>query len=125
MVAAVAVGSLLPGTVVPSAVGGPVEHWIAYSGLTFLPFVFARRLRTAWAIAWALLSMGTALEIAQIFVRGRAFEWVDLGLNACGVMTGVLAGRRLRGIASEPPPHRFPQSPCSGGLSAPEGSGSP
>ena len=37
------------------------------------------------------MAAALADEVLQIFTEGRAFEWLDLGLDVGGVLVGVVA----------------------------------
>jgi len=56
--------------------------------------------------------MGLALEIAQLFILGRAFEWSDLAADSCGVITGLILGQRFRAKTRE----RKAQTPATAPL---------
>lgn len=93
--AAVLVLSLLPGDAAPDVSGfGHAAHAAAYALLAFL-------LRTGWPelSPWLVLAgaaaYGGLLEFVQLFVPGRAFEWMDVAANAVGAAAGVLAGGRF------------------------------
>jgi|GEM_PF-2350396 len=40
----------------------------------------------------ALVGLGAALEVLQLFVPRRSFEWADMVANTMGVVVGVLVG---------------------------------
>ena len=97
LIAAVTVLSLLPASVVPRAPGGgTLEHLSAYLALALIPAVAIRRVYSVFAVVVLVACLGVLLEVLQIAVPGRAFEWADIMMNSVGVTAGVLAGLPLR-----------------------------
>ena len=97
LIAAVTVLSLLPASVVPRMPGGgTLEHLSAYLALAFIPAVAIRRVYRVFVAVISVACLGVLLEILQIAIPGRAFEWVDIVMNFVGVTAGVLAGVPLR-----------------------------
>ena len=97
LIAAVTVLSLLPASVVPRPPGGgTLEHLSAYLALTLLPVVAIRRVYRVLVAVTSMACLGVLLEILQIAIPGRAFEWMDIVMNTVGVTAGVLAGILLR-----------------------------
>jgi VanZ family protein len=67
-----------------------LNHASAFAALALAArLAFPARTRDAWATASALLAYGALIEIAQLFVPGRAAEWADLLGDAVGVATGM------------------------------------
>jgi len=97
LIAAVTLCSLLPASVVPRPPGGgTLEHLSAYLALALIPAVAMRRLYSVFVAVISVACLGVLLEILQIAIPGRAFEWADIVMNTVGVTAGVLAGVPLR-----------------------------
>ncbi len=99
--------SLLPASLVPRHPGeGRPEHFVAYFVLALIPFVAVKRSYHAYAAALAVACLGVLLEVLQMRIPGRAFEWADILMNCTGVTAGVLAGLPLRThvVLPEPAP---------------------
>ncbi len=93
LLTAVVVLSLLPGEAMPGTpVSDGVEHWLAYLVLALLPVATAARPWMTSAAMSLLIPLGLLLEIAQLAIPGRAFEWRDAAANAVGVLAGVITG---------------------------------
>ena len=98
----VIVGSLLPGSSIPiQALGAlPVSdkviHFSAYLVLAILPIVSVECRSKALAGALLMIVLGVALEGGQSFSPGRQVELGDAVANTLGVLSGMLAGWRLR-----------------------------
>ena len=89
LVAAVIVGSLMPGPVV-AAVG--VNDKVMHAGSYFVLMVwFAGFLRRGLypAIAGVLLALGLALDLLQRLTETRSFDWYDVAMNGTGVIVGL------------------------------------
>jgi len=88
----IAIGSVMPGKQLPS--GLPWDkalHFVGYFGLGFLARMGSER-RPAWLLIIACIAFSLAIEIAQMFIPNRGFEWQDLLANSLGVICGVLVG---------------------------------
>ncbi len=97
LLGAVVVLSLLPGAVVSAApVSDGVGHWVAYFVLALLPVATGARAWMASAATGSLIPLGLLLEVAQMGIPGRAFEWRDVAANAAGVFAGLIIGWLLR-----------------------------
>ena len=97
LIAAVTVLSLLPASVVPRLPGGgTLEHLSAYLALALMPVMAIRRVYRVLVAVTSMACLGVLLEILQIAIPGRAFEWMDIVMNTVGVTAGVLAGILLR-----------------------------
>ena len=88
----------------------PVEYrfWVAkglhLSSYALLAFA-ACWLRSARAVAWALLLAHAALtEVGQRFVEGRTGTVRDALINAAGIALGITAGLALRRRSRPPAP---------------------
>ncbi len=96
---AIAVGSLTPGSQMPSNLPwDKLNHFVGYAGLAGLVGLAGVRLPRAFLIA---VLYGIAVEYAQIPVPGRSGgDWADILANTLGAAFAVvlLAGLR-RGLA--------------------------
>jgi hypothetical protein len=87
--AAVIIGSLLPGSSAPIRaldaleISDKVLHFVAYATLAFLPALHERKPSLAPILA-GVVALGVILEFAQMLSTGRNFE--------IGVMVAVAAG---------------------------------
>ena len=92
----VVVGSLLPATspaiAFLSRISDTLLHFLAYIALGLLPVLWAKRRQQAILSVLAVVALGLALEFAQTFVPGRAFELNDFLADDLGVLSGVLLG---------------------------------
>ncbi|MGB0732808.1 MAG: VanZ family protein [Pontibacterium sp.] len=87
VLALITYASLMP---MPAIVGptlsDKVLHFVGYAGICFIGFIgfhtFGWRL-TVFVILW-----GIGIEIAQIPVPGRLFEWLDIVANSIGALAG-------------------------------------
>ena len=93
--------SVAPAPEVPGVPGGDdVGHLLAYGTLMFWFMQLAANRGSRALIALALIALGIALELAQLYVPGRTFELTDMVANASGVFLGwVVAPPRTRNIA--------------------------
>lgn len=88
----IAVGSMMPGKQLPS--GLPWDkalHFVGYLGLGFLARMGSDK-RPAWLLIIACIVFSLGIEVAQMFIPNRGFEWQDLLANSLGVICGVLVG---------------------------------
>jgi VanZ family protein len=91
-------GSLIPeglGAVSPelqSVFHDTAQHFTAYFFIAFLPMVAMRLRRHALIASTFGLLLGLLLEVAQLFVPTRLFEWSDLIANTNGIAMGMLTG---------------------------------
>lgn len=77
------------------------DHLVAYWALTILWLLTCRG--AAAFVLPGVLAYGLVLELLQIVIPGRSFEWLDLVSNAIGTFAGwgsVLMWRRLAGTES-------------------------
>lgn len=72
-----------------------VAHCIAYAWLAGLAAV-AWSGKSASARGWGALALGIGLEVAQSFVPGRFFSFLDMGANALGAGAGWWLGTRMQ-----------------------------
>jgi VanZ family protein len=94
-VAAVMVGSLLPGSSLPIQALGKLQvsdklmHFAAYAVLAFLPSLHERWPALAATLAGAI-SLGVLLEFGQMLSPGRNFEIADMVADTVGVLCGLI-----------------------------------
>ncbi|MFQ3649340.1 MAG: VanZ family protein [Gemmataceae bacterium] len=73
-------------------------HLGVYFLLAYLAAYLPRR--TAW---WAILAVHAALtELGQQFLPGRTGTLLDVMINLCGVLIGLLLGARLAAVTIAP-----------------------
>ena len=97
LLAAVIILSLLPARVVPRQLSeGTVGHFAAYLALAFIPAVAMRRLSRAFEAVITVACLGLLIEVLQVGIPGRAFEWTDVLMNLVGGIAGGLSGAALR-----------------------------
>ena len=98
LMAAVIVGSLMPGAAVPS-VGGLSDkamHAGAYFTLMVWFAGFCRRGLYA-VVAGVLIALGIGLDLLQQLTETRVFEWYDVAMNCTGVAVGFVLSLLLFG----------------------------
>lgn len=80
--------AMLPGRVA-ERIGraGGREHALGFAALTAVGVVAGERWR-GWMVAAGTFGLGVGIELAQRFVPGRGFEWLDVGADALGVGVG-------------------------------------
>jgi VanZ family protein len=97
MIAAVILFSLLPGSMVPRVpLNDKQEHFTAYLVLALIPAAAVNRRGRVLAAVLSMACLGAALEVFQLRIPGRAFEWGDVLANCAGTLAGMLAGLPLR-----------------------------
>ena len=98
MVAAVCLGSLLPGNSLPSV---RVEDKLLHAGAYFLLMIWFCGLyekRRHVLVAAVLVLLGLSLDLLQGMVSSRSFEIMDVAANAVGILIAwVLAAWLLGG----------------------------
>jgi VanZ family protein len=100
-IAGVVVGSLLPGSEMRrlgSIVSryDKVQHFLAYTAVVLWPNLLFEKESERRISVLAMVLLGIALEIAQLFVPGRAFEFGDMLADAAGAITGWALARAYR-----------------------------
>ena len=98
MLAAVAIGSLLPVHDLPPLPLFPqadkLEHLLGYAALAAWAALLFSRSRTLLVVAFGLVAFGIALEIAQaLFTIDRQAEIFDVLADAVGVLLGLSVAR--------------------------------
>lgn len=91
MVAAVTVGSLLPGSLVVGLHwNDKLVHFGSYFALMLWFAGLYSRARHYLAIAAILISLGMCLDMLQGTIATRQFDLLDIAANALGVISGFL-----------------------------------
>lgn len=88
----VVAGSLVPEGI-DVEVGDKLQHFAAYFVLAAIGASAARSRELAMLAVLALVLVGGAVEIAQIFVPGREASLLDALANTGGAVMGALAAR--------------------------------
>ncbi|MCM5704479.1 VanZ family protein [Larsenimonas salina] len=85
---AIAVGSLMPGEALPSALPwDKLQHALGYGGLALLLYLSGRT--RLWALMVSFV-FGIAIEYAQCLVPGRmGGDWADILANTLGAVLGL------------------------------------
>jgi hypothetical protein len=97
LLAAVVVGSLIPGPVLQKVdVSDKVMHSGAYCMLMVWFAGFYRR-DLYPMIAAVLIALGVGLDVLQLLTETRSFDWFDVGMNAAGVGFGLVLSLLLIG----------------------------
>jgi hypothetical protein len=97
LLAAVVVGSLIPGPLLHEI---DVSDKAMHSGAYFMLMVwFAGFYRRGLypMIAAALIALGVSLDVLQLLTETRSFDWYDVGMNAAGVAFGLVLSLLLIG----------------------------
>lgn len=97
LVAAVVVGSLIPGQVLDVV---DVDDKAMHAGAYFVLMVwFAGFYRRAIypVIAAVLLALGLCLDLLQRLTETRSFDWYDIAMNSAGVLVGLVLSLLLVG----------------------------
>ena len=88
----IAIGSVMPGKQLPGNLPwDKALHFVGYFGLGFLARMGSDK-RPAWLLIIACITFSLLIEVAQVYIPNRGFEWQDLVANALGVVSGVLVG---------------------------------
>lgn len=81
--------SLLPGPVASRVwQGGSADHAIAFTAWSLVGGIVARKGQILRTVA-VMLAVGIFIELAQLRVPGRAFEWIDLVEDFSGIALGI------------------------------------
>jgi hypothetical protein len=97
LVAGVVVGSLMPGSAVPSiGLSDKVMHAAAYFTLMVWFAGFYRR-ELYLPIAAVLIALGIGLDLLQRLTATRSFDWYDVAMNCSGVAAGLALSLLLLG----------------------------
>ena len=97
MIAAVIVGSLIPGPAVAAVgVNDKVMHAAAYF-LLMVWFAGCYRRDRYLTIAAALVALGIGLDTLQVLTATRSFDWYDVAMNCAGVVAGLALSWSLLG----------------------------
>jgi VanZ family protein len=97
LVAAVVIGSLVPGEIVAAAhVSDKVMHAGAY-GVLMVWFSGFYRHAVYPVIAIVLIALGLTLDLLQLLTPTRTFDLNDVLMNSAGVVVGFLLSTLLLG----------------------------
>lgn len=97
LIAAVIVGSLMPGPALQQIdISDKVMHSGAYFTLMVWFAGFYRR-ELYPLIAAVLLALGMSLDLLQILTETRSFDWYDVAMNAAGVGFGLVLSLLILG----------------------------
>jgi VanZ family protein len=97
LIAAVVVGSLIPGQALQRL---GVSDKIMHAGAYFVLMVwFAGFYRPGLypLLAAVLLALGMALDLLQMLTSTRSFDWADVAMNSAGVVVGWVLSLLLLG----------------------------
>ncbi|NQD38438.1 VanZ family protein [Permianibacter sp. IMCC34836] len=96
--ATVAIGSLTPGdSLPPIGSNDKLLHLLGHGGLAFLGgFAYARRV---WLLVPALAAFGALLEVLQLMVPNRSFDWLDMVANVSGVLLATALVQAIQWFA--------------------------
>ncbi|MCE7998589.1 MAG: VanZ family protein [Rhodobiaceae bacterium] len=78
-----------------------VGHFLAYTGLAFLPTLFAKTMRQAALIVAVICVIGLGLEGGQALLPGRVPSLLDAAANLSGALFGACAGLLARPILKQ------------------------
>jgi VanZ family protein len=81
-----------------------VWHGGSYLALALPVCILFSRAAGRWRATILLVLFGAALEVAQLLVPRRSFEWADMAANTTGVAVGMLLSFGLGSVLA-------PQSP--------------
>jgi VanZ family protein len=97
LIAGVVVGSLMPGSAVPSVgLSDKIMHAGAYFTLMVWFAGFYRR-GLYPLIAGVLVALGVGLDLLQRLTETRSFDWYDVVMNCAGVAVGLALSLLLLG----------------------------
>ncbi len=90
--------SLLPGHLAASVCQGVLASHLLPFALLSLTGVMAARPAQLIRVMTGMVAIAVAIEVAQIWIPGRAFEWLDLWADGVGMAVGwvVCAGVRAK-----------------------------
>jgi VanZ family protein len=95
LVAGVTVGSLIPGTWLPTfSLRDKVVHAGTYC-LLMIWFSGLYRRERHWIIALLLIALGFLLDLAQAPSATRSFDLADVAANAGGILLGLVLARYI------------------------------
>lgn len=89
-VLAIFIGSVMPGKQLPTNLPwDKALHFTGYFGLAFLARMGSNK-KPTWLLITACIAFSFAIEIAQMYIPNRGFEWPDLLANSLGVFAGTV-----------------------------------
>lgn len=109
MVVAGVATSLLPAPVAAPLYRGAMASHLWPFALLSLTGVAAARPSQVWRVLVGMAAIAVGIEVAQLWVPGRACEWVDLRDDGVGLVVGwfvawVWGGVERRWVARAPAP---------------------
>ena len=66
--------------------GTSINHFISYLYVSLLGFFLYLRSQNYNKLVFGLFSLSTILEVLQLIVPNRSFQWIDLFANILGVI---------------------------------------
>jgi VanZ family protein len=99
----VIIGELVPGDSAPmillsrTYVSDKLVHFTAYTVLALVP-ALGLRLRSAIPCLITTQLVGISLELAQILVPYRSWDFYDIAANTAGVLAGAILGVGVRQV---------------------------
>ncbi|AOE50028.1 VanZ family protein [Kangiella sediminilitoris] len=95
-VLAIFLGSVTPGKQLPSDLPwDKALHFIGYFGLAFLARMGSDK-RPSWLLIVSCITFSLIIELIQLFIPNRGFEWTDVLANSLGVLTGTVVALLIR-----------------------------
>ena len=83
--------SLLPGPMAAPVCRGLLASHLLPFALLSMTGVLAARPGQLWQVVAGMVAIAIGIEIAQIWIPGRAFEWLDLWVGVLGMVAGWAA----------------------------------
>lgn len=84
------IGSVMPGKQLPTNLPwDKALHFTGYFGLAFLARMGSNK-KPTWLLITACIAFSLVIEIAQVYIPNRGFEWPDLLANSLGVLAGIM-----------------------------------
>lgn len=99
VIAAVLVGSLVPGGTLPISIDMEphFKHLVAFALLGFLlVLALQANWRRAGSVVLGLGLLGFMIEVAQLFIPDRSFLWIDVAAGFAGALGGAAFGLFVR-----------------------------
>ena len=96
-VLAIFISSVTPGKLLPELPWDKALHFIGYFGLGFLARMGSDKRPTLLLII-ACIVFSLLIEVAQMFIPNRGFEWPDLLANGLGVLAGVFIAIPIKNV---------------------------
>lgn len=95
---AILIFSLLPGSQLPNDLPwDKAMHFVGYAGLAFLARYGSAK-HPSWQLVIGCILFSIIIELLQLIVPNRSFEWMDILANSLGVLSGLLLAVFLKHI---------------------------